>query len=349
LIGGYPSPVKDPKIVQESRKLLTNRIGKWESISTEEPLSPLRIRPSSGEVSAAWLTQIRRWDRTRRIKWRGDRGIVVGFVRTRQKPRYPVPIVVLAIDNHARDIGGSNAGVKELVAALDLAGWRKKNLNVVNAAICHLRGKRKCCISGNKQIVARVVLQFQAVAGAGNQANDRTANSEGRLRACNLDVCDVSAHSACAVGNKTRLRRGGGLGENRDGISGTRGNRHRKRERDDSGSGHGEIVSSIVLQDHPGSDKTGNRTPERQAAAAIDYDTGDIGGSSACAVRNSARLSGTRGLRLYRHSERTGHGGLECEGAACRNCQVVSAVIFEDHAGSNQADYRSADGHGRGA
>ena len=113
----------------------------------------------------------------------------------------------------------------ELVARLGLAGWWKKNVNIVNAAIRHLRRERKGCISCNKKVVASIVLQFERVTTAGYQANDRTANGESRLRACNLYIRDVPAHSAGAVRDKTGLCRNRGLSQYGDGVRGTSGYR----------------------------------------------------------------------------------------------------------------------------
>ena len=59
--------------------------------------------------------------------------------------------------------------------------------------------------------------------------------------------------------------------------------------------------------------------------------------------------TGLEGCVLYCDDVSATHGGLEGESAICRDGEIVSAIVLENHSSSKQADYRSADGLGRGA
>ncbi len=90
---------------------------------------------------------------------------------------------MLAINNDAGYIGSGDACVVELIARLRLAVWRKKRLHIVNSTICHWRRKLERRVPGDKQIVARIVLQLKSVARSLDQTYDRSTDGEARLRA----------------------------------------------------------------------------------------------------------------------------------------------------------------------
>jgi hypothetical protein len=154
---------------------------------------------------------------------------------------------MLAINNDAGYIGSGNACVKEFIARLRLAVWRKKRQHIVNSAICHLCRERKGSVPGDKEVVTRIVLQLESVARTLDKTYDRSTDGETRLRAYNFDVGDVPFYGTGAVHHSADLGRGGRLGQDCNRIGGPDGNRRRKREWDVPRAGNLEVVRSIVL------------------------------------------------------------------------------------------------------
>src|SRR5579872_1572311 len=132
---------------------------------------------------------------------------------------------MLAIDNHVRDVACGNACVIEQVTWLGLAARRQEHRDVVNTAIGYRRRKREDSVPSNKGIVSRVKLQFEGVPRSSDQADNGATHGEAWLRAYNLYVGDVPAHSPSAVYNSAGLRRLGRLRKNGDRISSAGGNR----------------------------------------------------------------------------------------------------------------------------
>src|SRR4029077_2621626 len=104
----------------------------------------------------------------------------------RQIPGNPVPVIVLAIDDNVRNVGGGYAGIEKLVTGLRLAGRRKKDRDQVDALIRDRMRKCKAGVPGDKKVIASVVLQLEGITGTGHQPNHRSTDGEGRLRAGNL-------------------------------------------------------------------------------------------------------------------------------------------------------------------
>src|SRR2546423_12611341 len=98
------------------------------------------------------------------MKRRSYRRVVVGRVRSRYIPGLPTPIVVLAIDNNIGDIPGGDARPIEQIANLRLTGRGEEHGYVVEAAIRDCCGESECRVACHKQVVARVVLQFESIA-----------------------------------------------------------------------------------------------------------------------------------------------------------------------------------------
>src|SRR5258707_11048625 len=84
----------------------------------------------------------------------------------------PGPVVVLAIDQHARNVGRGNPCVEKHPARLWLAGGVYEDTNVIGAIRRHLRGEgKRRIVAGNKSVIAPVVKKLQCVAGTVNQSN----------------------------------------------------------------------------------------------------------------------------------------------------------------------------------
>src|SRR5256885_12074377 len=98
------------------------------------------------------------------MKRRSYRRVVVGRVRSRYIPGPPTPIVVLAIDDDIGDIPGSDARPIEQIASLRLTGRGEEHGYVVESPIRDCGGESECCITRHKQVIARVVLQFESIA-----------------------------------------------------------------------------------------------------------------------------------------------------------------------------------------
>ena len=97
-------------------------------MSSEEPFSPLLIRPGRGKVSAAGSAEIRQEGaRPGGMKRRRDCGIIVCLNRSREIPRNPSPIIVLAINQNVTYIGNGDTRVEEHVARLGLVWLEAQN------------------------------------------------------------------------------------------------------------------------------------------------------------------------------------------------------------------------------
>ena len=94
----------------------------------------------------------------------------------------------------------------------------------------------------------------------------------GRLRTTDLDVCDVAAHGAGAVGHKAGLRRLVGWFKTVTEYVAPGGNRRGKRESQAPIPGNLERIAAIILQGQPGSDQPGNRTADGEPLTAIDLE-----------------------------------------------------------------------------
>src|SRR4029077_12888057 len=129
---------------------------------------------------------------------------------------------------------------------------------VVNAAICNLSGESESSISGNKEVVPRIVLQFECVAGGLHQTDHRSTDFESRLCADDLHVGDIRGCSASSVHYGARLHWVRRLRLDRDCIGSARGNRSRERKRDVSLAGDREVVAAVILKYQPTSNKAGN-------------------------------------------------------------------------------------------
>src|SRR5262245_20939547 len=125
---------------------------------------------------------------------------------------------MLAIHEYVGHIGLGYASAIEDVARKILACGLQEDGYVVNAAIRNLCGERKAGVAGYEEVVADVVLDFNGIARAGNEAYDRAANREGGLGTNDLHIADRAVGGAAAVQHGACLPRARGLRKNRYGV-----------------------------------------------------------------------------------------------------------------------------------
>src|SRR5260370_38264316 len=88
--------------------------------SAKDPFSASFVGPSCSKISPSRCTHARYWQRARGFKGGCDRRVIVGCIGG-YIPGYPVPVVVLAVDDDVGYVAGCDAGPKPGSALVRLA------------------------------------------------------------------------------------------------------------------------------------------------------------------------------------------------------------------------------------
>src|SRR6266702_6254877 len=163
----------------------------------------------------------------------------------------PIPVIVLAVHAHVRDVRFRDAKVIEEPASLCLTRRFHDNVHIKTAVSGDQAWKYEIgVVACNEYIVAAIIHQFHSVARSVYQPYQSAANRETRLRTEDLNCGDVTVGRSGAIRDRAGLPGVGRLRKNRHAVGGAANQRSRESKIDGVGAvaTEGEIVAAVVLQ-----------------------------------------------------------------------------------------------------